>query len=351
MQNILGLFLLFFIMHTASANSTPEATITKDLATFLYTLNVTSDSNPSSLDDVTEISNLQRLAQREMSVAGMTTQELYARFQQILNSIQPSLKKLYSAKRAIQAGTFDREARCFDLGCAIGLCYGVGIRLSAGLVHTPKWSYPTFGIRIRFIRDRSKEGMVGAVAEVGAETSRLSAEISDFSFFETVRGDSIENNRIRTLGLGHYLSTSNDGRIARGLTVGLGLSDSTLNELRVQLPLKVPLYYFNYEKPLLKLLNNLMHSLYFFDFEKAELLAADFNIQSNRALANLYSRGLRKPDGYPDLPEHPLASPGVLFHPRTLQRYAPKELIPPNLAPLDCEKAAQKKGPGLLGFK
>lgn len=352
MKKLWGIFFFASFAITAVRATEPEANANRDFDTFIYTLNLAPDSDAETVSALPTF-ELNQLAQREMSMARITVPELYAKFKKILDLIQPSLKKLYAAKQAILAGTFDREVRCLDVGCVAGFLIGGGIRISMGLVHTPLWTYPIFGIRMRFVGPFDPGLIAGFGVEVGAEKIRSSAENSDLRFFETVTGKAPPNKRssdwFDAFGLGHYMSSSEEGHVAKGVTAGFGIARAQLDELRVQIPIKIPLYYFSYEKALRKKIQDFMQALYLFDFGRAELLAAEFNIQSERTLTQLKKRGLRDIDANVEVPEHPLSSPGMLFHPRTVQHYAPKELTPPNLTILDCEKAA--KGSGLLGFK
>lgn len=357
MKTLLGTLFLASLAPLTATAAEPDSRAERDFATFMYTLNLAPGSDAEKFSEPLP-SRLYQLAQREMSAEGTTAPELYAKFQQVLDRIQPSLKKLYAANQAILGGQFNREVRCLELSATAGFCVGASLTLSIGLVHVPHWSYPTFGFRLRRMRSGIPDeimGMghviLGLFTEIGMAASRRSPDQSDFKNFE-VENSNRFSSEIAALAAGGYRADYSNGKKSRGLAFGLGFGSSYVTGIQAETPLKIPLYYFNYEKPLLKTLHSFVQALYIFDFESAEVLAQEFTTKTELALKKLQNRGLilSQESTQATFPEHPLHSPGRLFHPRTVLRYAPKELIPANLVILDCEKAASQKGPSLLGL-
>lgn len=350
-----GMSLLIFIIFMQSLRAEPVETVANnDLKIFLSSLAL-EENSLSDPDETT--SNLHHLAEREMLSSQLTATQLYDKVNAVLAQITPTLQKIYQAKLLLREGQFSREVRCFEVGCDAGiLAVGFGFRISLGLVHTPRWSYPTFGFRIRYLltdqdifnRDWAT---FGAGMVMGIERDHRNGDDSDFTFFKVVQGNISSENIMKAGGVGLYQARADDGKKAQGLALGVGYIREKLFEQRLELPIPVPVYHFAYEAEILKALKAVVDALYFFDFETVAYRVNEFNRRSERILKKLQRRGLDLSGAPPLFPEHPLASPGMLFHPRALLRYAPKELIPQNLAPLDCEKAAQRKGPGLLGFK
>jgi hypothetical protein len=338
-----SLFLLVLVnsFYAFSADAPANTKAQVDFANFSTVMNLSEDG--VRFESEASNSILARLAARELMTSGMTPKELYAKIETLLHALKPHLEKIMALQKAVNLDADRPILKCVEFGLCFGLFYGMGIRFSFGVIRTPRMSYPVVGAKIRFLNssNRGEEFAGGLALELGAE-HKYDANTDLLSFVE-FDSSSIDGEVSNAILAGKYKSTvANDGTHAsKGMLIGLFRDQSKVNHVGFRFPIKIPIYVYRFEKDLDSLLLKMMRALQTFDFESYAALFEKLKITISKVERKLRDRGLASTPGMDKdtlMSEHPMSSPGMLFHPRTLLRYAP-DLTPGYMKLEGCDDA------------
>lgn len=347
------IFFFFILVWVMPAFSTDQPIQNdSDYKAFLVILNL-SDTGPRLREGDDSQSMLSRLATREL-LTGLTPKMLYEKVAASLKVLEPQLKKLFALQRQINVGASQPAMKCLEVGLCVGFIWALGIRLSLGVIRTPRFTYPVFGFKFRFLtRSSSGDEPTFAIAvELGAET-KANANTDSLSFVEHDRRAE-DLDRSGAFVLGKYSSEISPQHSSKGLLVGFAYDTSYVNHAGIRMPIKIPIYRFNFEKKLDAILISMMRALQTFDFQGYAALLEKFKLEVEIVNRKIVERGFvpanEDNEGDVFLEAHPLASPGNLFHPQTLIRYS-RDLAPEFLQIEGCDSALlpkNKKPPTLL---
>jgi hypothetical protein len=324
--------------------SNSDSKIDPDYSAFLYTFGLNDKGEATSGDASWP---LQQFATRELLATRQTPRELYEKFAGFLNTLNPALKKVFNIQGKLQRGEYSSQVKCFEVGICGGLLAGFSLRLQIGLKRSPLFSYPVIGLKSLFHSFRDGRGGRGA-GGIGVEFGTSYTTWSDSN--ESIVSTGTEHNftdgssKGAAFLVGNYENdTPKSG--SSGTIFGLFINAnnrSNISNFRLQLP--IPIYRKSFETPVGKRLIAILEALYSFDFEKASILIQEFNNFIIKLESDFATRGLKLGDASSLNigKDHPLASPGTLFNPRTVLRYAPM-MLPEAMRNVGCAGELTKK--------
>ncbi len=325
---VISIFLFGFLF-AFNALCASEIQASRDFQSFLYTLGLREiDTSESLIED----SALRQNALSEMAASGMNAVELYQKIQSILARVERPLRVVSTLRSQIIKGDFNTKTQCIELGACVGYLLGMSLRLSVGLVKSPRFTFPIISGKIQTVTGSFGKGIaLGALLELGK--SERTFEASAPLFLET---DTEKTSAGSAFVLGEYeRSTQNEK--GSGFLIGLGFWRGTKILRGFNLKIPIPLYWNNFEAGIVKDLVEISKALLTLDFAVAQRLVMDFENKVVALEAKMAKRGLVILPVYvkseninlDELPEdHPLKSPGKLFNPRVVLRIAPEVLAP-----------------------
>ncbi len=224
---------------------------------------------------------------------------------------------------------------------------GFSLRLQLGLKKSPLFTYPVIGLKSLFHSFRDGRGGRGA-GGIGVEfgTSYTTWDDSDNSILKSGTEHNLLDGSSKGAAflIGNYENdTTKSG--SSGTVLGFFVNAnnrSNISNLRLQVP--IPIYRKSFETPVGNRLIAILEALYSFDFEKASILIEEFKNFVVKLESDFASRGMQMGDvsSLNIGKDHPLASPGTLFNPRTVLRYAPM-MLPEAMRNVGCAGELTKK--------
>jgi hypothetical protein len=312
--------LLFGFLFAFNALCAGEIQDSRDFQSFLYTL---------GLKDIesSEDSTLRQNALSEMAASGLSAEELYKKIQGILARLERPLRIVSTLRSQIIKGDFKTKTQCLEIGACVGYLFGLSVRLSVGLVKSPRFTFPIISGKIQTAKSGSGRGIaLGALLELGK--SERTDETGGPLFLES---ESEKTSVGSAFIMGEYERNSQNEK-GDGFLMGLGFWRGTRVWNGINLKIPIPFYWNNFEAGIVKDLVEISKALLSLDFAVAQRLVMDFENKVVALEAKMAKRGLvilpvyvkNENINLDELPEdHPLKSPGKLFNPRVVLRLAP----------------------------
>lgn len=325
-------------------NPQADSRIDPDYSTFLYTFGLNENGEATSAEGAWP---LQQFAVRELLATRQTPRELYDKFAGFLNSLNPALKKIFAMQGRLQRGEFSTQVKCFEIGICGGLLVGFSLRLQIGIKKTPLFNYPVIGLRTLFhsFRDaRGGRGAGGVGLELGTSYTVWEDSNNEILHSSLERNINDGSSKAASLLFGNYENETSKSR-SSGSIIGLFVNVNNRSQIsNISLKMPIPIYRKSFETPVGNRLTAILESLYNFDFEKASILIQEFNNFVIKLESDFESRGMKMSDSSSLNigKDHPLASPGTLFNPRTVLRYAPM-MLPEAIRNVGCAGELTKK--------
>ncbi len=341
------IFILLFNSNTFASDN-----LDADQELFLKVLGLSENKSEDPFASESEWP-LRSYAQSEMANWGTQAPELYEKIKKYLGLITPSLRKLMALKKKVDSGQFHTQTKFLEVGLSCGLICGSTIRLQVGLKRDPKRTYPFLGLQFSVQPPREWISF-GAAASIGVGELKLKTKNAK-KFMLTLDDPqasvkSIGNHKMASVPVGRYKTQTNttegDTYLGHGVAVGIMASQSEASNLTVNLIPQFPIWFNHFETPMAQQISLIMNSLYRFDFEQVESQISLFQTMVNNLEVDLAERGVTifASDSLPELNgRHALSSPGVLFSPPVIARYAPQMLPAAMIERAQCQGLLTEK--------
>lgn len=335
------IFILFL-----NSNAFASDNLGADQELFLKVLGLSENKNDDPFASESDWS-LRAYAQSEIANWGTQPLELYAKIGNYLRLVTPSLRKLMALKKKVDSGQYQTHTKFLEIGLSCGLICGSTLRLQVGLKRDPKRTYPFLGLQFSVQPPREWISF-GAAASIGVGELKLSTRSSKKLMLTLDDTQAKERHagthKMASVPVGRYKTETNtregDSYLGQGLAVGIMASQTEASNLTVNFIPQIPIWFKHFETPMGQQISLIMNALYRFDFEQVETQISLFQTMVNNLQAELSERGviLYASENLPELSgRHALSSPGVLFSPPVIARYAPQMLPAAMIERAQCQ--------------